>query len=93
MTQLVASDGKKAYDSDLSCSDDEQVLLGNSQVNKNIFTDKVARELVRSRNQVDVRLLKLHKMSKQTTRRPDLLDYLRFRFQVMESMNKTRIIS
>ena len=29
MTQLVASDGKRAYDSDLSYSDDEQALFGN----------------------------------------------------------------
>ena len=30
MTQLVASDGKRAYDSDLGYSDDEQVFVGNS---------------------------------------------------------------
>ena len=39
MTQLVASDGKRAFDSDSSRSDDEQVLDGNSLMNENIFTD------------------------------------------------------
>ena len=39
MTQLVASDVKRAYDSDWSFSDDEQDFVGISHVNKKIFTE------------------------------------------------------
>ena len=39
MTQLVASDGKRAYDSDWNFSDEEQVFDGIGHVNKKIFTE------------------------------------------------------
>ena len=85
MSQLVASDNdqrtKDNFDSDISfCEDEQQTLANNGQTKKSIFTDKIAKDLFYSRDKVDRRLLKLHKLAKQPPRRRTsllgMLEYL-----------------
>ena len=82
MSQLVASNDYRTNencDSDSSFCEDEQQLANSRQTKKSIFTDKIAKDLAYSRDKVDRRLLKIHKMAKQPpSRRTKLLDLLEY---------------
>ena len=82
MSQLIASDDQRTNencDSDVSFCEDEAHLAKSGQTKKSIFTDRIAKDMIFSRDKVDRRMLKLHKLAKQTpSRRTSLLDLLEY---------------
>ena len=69
MSQLVVYNDDRAnmlVESDVSYSDSEIELLDKKQTSKSIFYDQIAKDLVKSRDKTDVRLLKLHKFTQNS---------------------------
>ena len=69
MSQLVVYNDDRAnmlVESDVSYSDSEIELLDKKQTSKSIFYDQIAKDLVKSRDNTDVRLLKLHKFTQNS---------------------------
>ena len=86
----MASDDSRAskYNSSDTCySDDEHNLQGVvKKTSKSIHQDRIARDLIRSRNHVDKRLLKLKKIDKHPSQSTDALYYLGIKDSLMKSL-------
>ena len=59
------------------------------KTSKTIFTDRIAVDLVNSRDKVDKRLLKLHKIASDSTQKTDLLDYLGVKDNLRRSLSRS----
>ena len=56
------------------------------QTNKSIYIDSIAKKLVRSFNEVDKRMLKLHKITETSHEKTNLIDYLGVRENLSKSL-------
>ena len=65
MTQLAVYDDKSALlnvDSDISYSENDEDLVSKKQTSKSIYAGRIAKNLINSKDKVDKRMLKLHKI-------------------------------
>ena len=79
MTQLVAYDEERKLlekDSEFSFSDNNIDRADDKETSKSTFTDRIAKDLINSRNKVSKRLLKLHKIAENRHKPTDLISYL-----------------
>ena len=56
-------------------SDDEQYLKDGKKTSKGIHHDRIARDLIRSRDHVDKRLLRLKEIGNRPTQKTDVQDH------------------
>ena len=87
----MASDDEVAYkhgDSDLSHSENDIDIDDNKQTSKSIITDRIAKDLVNSRDPVDRRLLKIHKIFAISNNKIDLIKYLGVKASLSKSLTQ-----
>ena len=60
----------------------------NKQTNKSIFSDRIAKDLLNSRDIVDQRLLKLHKFASRPTQKTDKLGFLGVKDLLFKSLSQ-----
>ena len=87
----MASDDEAANkhgDSDLSHSENDIDIDDNKQTSKSIITDRIAKDLVNSRDPVDRRLLKIHKIFAVSNNKIDLIKYLGVKASLSKSLTQ-----
>ena len=88
----MACDEDKAFfhgESDLSYSEIDKDEGDKRQTSKSIFTDRIAKDLINSRNKVDIRLLKLHKIAENKYKTTDVIDLLGVKENLSKSLFKS----
>ena len=89
MTQLVAFDAEKKalkYESVSSYCESDSRISKNIITNKSTYTDKIAKHLVNSQDNVDKRMLKLHNIVENKKEKANLFNFLGIKEGIVRSL-------